>query len=961
MKITPNNQNIPSHFEDTLKGYQKERRTRPTLSPVPVLWSLVSRLGFTLVELIVVITILIILGTISLISFQDFFKSTRDATRISVIKSFHQWLQIYNIKSSKYPDPDNYTNIEQVSKQGYIGENIIRIVKISGNITDPLDGTYYTYSTNKDNTKIQLSAFLEEDNVNIFFSHFQVTIFSQIYADSIDYKNRYPYTYGDRIGIFLDETTNQPIQEIYGTGVLNIVESTGSYTVQFTNTFTNSGTISGSGTNLLTTISIIQNSCVLWNTVINNGWQIQAYNSQTVPFGSICTSASRQCNNGIFSGDMSYGHDSCSISSGALCTANAHNGYIIPDISHEGSTQVSKAISLGTSSMSISCFNGNSTYGQESIDCWEYVYDEEAKTCNENLCKWYHPTYFQLNGLQKYNIDWIHNASGWDCHFICQSGYYWDNIDCIPADIGYIVATVGQTTKTACSDNTAYQDQPNQSICKTVSVWYYSTPIWTNPKTDQSQCEENYYCQNGIKISCPIGYSSLIGSTNIAYCTVNIYAIIGNIANGNGATINGCGKTTTADTNGSFSLQADYATVCNNITATRANYTCFIATNGPASLTSDVNNMAGNCVQNPICWTDNGTVTTTAPIISLCTVGAPSIVTTDITTFTWNCSNALATPTACNAPRQYIATFDGNGSTGWFTESKSITANTSASLTTNGFSKTGYTFVGWSTIAEWAVVYANEASYAIWTANGIFYAKWTINTYTVSWTITSLPNSTISICWQTGIPTNASGQFSITKNYGTVCNNLWSMTRINYVCTTTTNGPASLTSSFTTVAGNCASVLYPGCDTLNITLSNGQVWAACNIGSSVAGITATSYGSYYQWGNNSTTWTAWWTANNWGFLWQWPCATGYHVPTQLQWQAAYNNQGASLPGMLKLPMSGNRSISDGSLANQEMYGFYWSSSPYGANGYYLYFYPTAIIPTANNNRALGFPVRCLRN
>ncbi|GHW02437.1 hypothetical protein AGMMS50249_2230 [candidate division SR1 bacterium] len=42
---------------------------------------------------------------------------------------------------------------------------------------------------------------------------------------------------------------------------------------------------------------------------------------------------------------------------------------------------------------------------------------------------------------------------------------------------------------------------------------------------------------------------------------------------------------------------------------------------------------------------------------------------------------------------------------------------------------------------------------------------------------------------------------------------------------------------------------YPGCDTDDIHVGN-YVISACNIGASVAGVGTTSYGSYFQWGNN---------------------------------------------------------------------------------------------------------------
>ncbi|MDD3302860.1 MAG: fibrinogen-like YCDxxxxGGGW domain-containing protein, partial [Candidatus Gracilibacteria bacterium] len=68
--------------------------------------------------------------------------------------------------------------------------------------------------------------------------------------------------------------------------------------------------------------------------------------------------------------------------------------------------------------------------------------------------------------------------------------------------------------------------------------------------------------------------------------------------NASGATIDVCGSDVTADQNGLFSTTRNYGDVCNNITAIRTGYTCSTTTNGPASLTSNVTNIAGSCSVN---------------------------------------------------------------------------------------------------------------------------------------------------------------------------------------------------------------------------------------------------------------------------------------------------------------------------------------------------------------------------
>lgn len=61
--------------------------------------------GFTLVELIVVITILVILGTIAFINIGGYSSSARDSARVSDIVNLSKGLDIYRVKNSTVPAP----------------------------------------------------------------------------------------------------------------------------------------------------------------------------------------------------------------------------------------------------------------------------------------------------------------------------------------------------------------------------------------------------------------------------------------------------------------------------------------------------------------------------------------------------------------------------------------------------------------------------------------------------------------------------------------------------------------------------------------------------------------------------------------------------------------------------------------------------------------------------------------
>lgn len=91
--------------------------------------------------------------------------------------------------------------------------------------------------------------------------------------------------------------------------------------------------------------------------------------------------------------------------------------------------------------------------------------------------------------------------------------------------------------------------------------------------------------------------------------------------------------------------------------------------------------------------------------------------------------------TADYSANTYTIVYNANGGTGT-TASSTHTYDTAKALTANGFSRTGYTFVGWATTSAGGVAYSNGQSVSNLTAtNGDtvnLYAVWTPNTYTIT-------------------------------------------------------------------------------------------------------------------------------------------------------------------------------------------------------------------------------------
>ncbi|MDD2871264.1 MAG: fibrinogen-like YCDxxxxGGGW domain-containing protein [Candidatus Gracilibacteria bacterium] len=126
--------------------------------------------AFTLVELIVVITILAILGTIAFISLQGYSTNARDSTRISDISSIKTSLELFQLDAGKYPQPTNGVEITYsgavVWNQGTFGEtvyaNVDRLDKIP---TDPSTDKQYTYSVTANRFEYQLGGIVEGDTI----------------------------------------------------------------------------------------------------------------------------------------------------------------------------------------------------------------------------------------------------------------------------------------------------------------------------------------------------------------------------------------------------------------------------------------------------------------------------------------------------------------------------------------------------------------------------------------------------------------------------------------------------------------------------------------------------------------------------------------------------------------------------------------------------------------------------
>jgi len=165
-----------------------------------------------------------------------------------------------------------------------------------------------------------------------------------------------------------------------------------------------------------------------------------------------------------------------------------------------------------------------------------------------------------------------------------------------------------------------------------------------------------------------------------------------------------------------------------------------------------------------------------------------------------------------------------------------------------------------------------------------------------------------------------------------------------------------------------------------------KCWITSNLGANhqaatVDDVTEPSAGWYWQFNhkqgykNNGTTVTPSWTITDISENLDWqssndPCllelGSGWRLPTNSEWHnvntiGGWIDWNGPWDSALKLHAAGNLSHSDGSLNDRGMSGYYWSGSQSDvSNSWYLYFY-SGSSGTPSFNKALGFPIRCLRD
>lgn len=199
--------------------------------------------GFTLVELIVVITIVWILSTVGFVSYSGYLAWARDSNRFSQLTKLSDSLQVYAATKS-LPLPDDYIEISAsgtvIAYQGYAGVDVLETIDYTNGGKDPKDDSYYTYYLTKNRKSMQLLAFMEEQGSVAQNASLNSLLTGEMrpQAYGANYENRFPKAYGSKLWVLTsadEDTLHTPVQELSGVTSIDIATTSENLNAYFWN------------------------------------------------------------------------------------------------------------------------------------------------------------------------------------------------------------------------------------------------------------------------------------------------------------------------------------------------------------------------------------------------------------------------------------------------------------------------------------------------------------------------------------------------------------------------------------------------------------------------------------------------------------------------------------------------------------------------------------------------------
>jgi len=831
---------------------------------------LTPKSAFTLVELIVVITILAILWTIAFISFEWYSKNARDGKRLSDFKIIEKNLELYITQKWTYPLPDNGINIMYdwaiAWTQWTVWDVVIRnLNRIDKKPVDPLTWNEYTYSVTWLKIEYQLWTIAEWWLLLWTNKTINTKIINQANAAT-------------------PKKATAMIKWTYNEKILRVKTWAIDYILAVPS-------IISSNLDDVNLLSILSNNLLVLNDYWNlpssykdawytMTWTINTVTNNVLVYSGTIQNLNKEWNKLIFVDNLKQAY------SGTILENNTNYSDIINQDITTNPTKSKELVNNYLRNEIGWLYQTNTNIIQTANTCildWSTIQDGQIITAyNEN------------------NIVW--NAS-YDCNDrkiirICSDGELtWDS--------NYEYSNCVKWTPTNCNANANYTYNTHTYSIPAINHWQQATNIistqisitnWIKTYTlTNIECNDgtliNQQEQIQANITCDTNYHTEDNET----CTSNTRS----------CTI----------TNGTWQQ------VWNNITSTW--WICTVSTcdswyveqwnqclNEQCNWTTPNNGKVSNATSQ-IWWT--WTYSTTP---WLCTYTCdtnytwnPGTQNCDANTTTFTCANTKPSNTDWNTVWSYTQTWNGSMwtpawttttyNTIWDTQSCRYTcsstyhtedgwiscisntrtnqsctwlpANAQYNNGTSVYSITQTWWWSWSPSTD-AISSWYNATPTVWTCqwrcNTWYIQSWNTcipATYTVSWSFWANANwATINVCG-TNVTAASNWTFTATRNYGAVCNNI-TATRTGYTCSTTTNWPASLTANTTNIAWSCTLNTY----TVSWSFWANANWATINVcGTNVTAASNWTFTATRNYGavcNNITATRTWYTCStttNW--------------------------------------------------------------------------------------------------
>lgn len=183
--------------------------------------------AFTLVELITSVIIITILSTVAFVGYIWYASNTRDSVRLADLWNIEKWFEMMRINLVEFPKPENSLEITSSGTLIQYQWDLSRSI-LDGYLNmfewgmDPKNNQPYTYVLNADMDRYQILMFLENEQV------FSNNITTNTFANNT---KRFPQTWGDILGVLLDETTLEPVHTVVAQPQLDISTTTSNFWV----------------------------------------------------------------------------------------------------------------------------------------------------------------------------------------------------------------------------------------------------------------------------------------------------------------------------------------------------------------------------------------------------------------------------------------------------------------------------------------------------------------------------------------------------------------------------------------------------------------------------------------------------------------------------------------------------------------------------------------------------------